>query len=311
MFGGAVRAWAYHDGVGNAEIEAGAARIAEAIGKHGKVVFFGGAGVSTESGIPDFRSEKGLYHAQQDYGRSPEELLSYSTFADDPELFFRYYVENLIDLTAKPNPAHLAVAELEKRGFLTAVVTQNIDGLHQMAGSQNVIELHGSNWRPYCTQCGKKYSLEWLLDRNNWRVATKPLPDAAAIPAETNDEWLDNLLATEGKLAPDAAVKFPRDAVVPRCDDDDAIVRPDVVLYGESLSATSMNAAARAINDAEVLIVAGTSLAVYPAAGLVRVFRGDSLVVINLSPTDLDAHADILVTQPVGQVMAAAIQDLD
>ena len=254
-------------------------QLSDAIRAHGKVVFFGGAGVSTESGIPDFRSEKGLYRAQQVYGHRPEELLSHDTFANEPELFFRYYVENLIDLKAKPNPAHLAVAELEKQGILTAVVTQNIDGLHQMAGSHNVIELHGSNWRPYCTQCGKRFTLEWLLDKTNWRPAPSRIANAAA--------------------------------VVPRCPDDNAIVRPDVVLYGEALSDAAMDAAARAIHDAQVLIVAGTSLAVYPAAGLVRLFRGETLAVVNLDPTDLDAHADILITKPVGQIMSTVIKALD
>jgi len=242
----------------------------------GKAVFFGGAGVSTESGIPDFRSEKGLYSAQQVYGHRPEELLSYGMFIREPELFFRYYVENLIDLSAQPNAAHLAVAELEKRGIITAVVTQNIDGLHQMAGSQNVIELHGSNWRPYCVNCQRRYSLEWLLAKSNWRAGS----------------GADR-------------------AVVPRCEMDDGIVRSDVVLYGENLSDTALNEAAAVISGAETLIVAGTSLAVYPAAGLVRLFGGDSLIVINLDPTDLDTHADILVAQPVGQVMAEVVRQLD
>ena len=247
-------------------IAAGATRIAEALKTHGQAVFFGGAGVSTESGIPDFRSEKGLYAAQEVYGHRPEELLSYDMFIQEPTLFFRYYTENLIDLKARPNPAHVAVAELEKRGLITAVVTQNIDGLHQMAGSQNVIELHGSNWRPYCVKCGTKYTLEWFLDHNNWKNG------------------------------------------VPRCERDDGIVRPDVVLYGEALSDAAMSKAAQAIARAKVLIVAGTSLAVYPAAGLVRLFGGDDLIVINLDPTDLDQHADILVAQPVGQVMAQVVR---
>ena len=251
----------------NAEaVEAGAAQIAEALGSFGQAVFFGGAGVSTESGIPDFRSDKGLYAAQEVYGHRPEELLSYGMFKREPELFFRYYTENLIDLNARPNPAHLAVAELEKRGIITAVVTQNIDGLHQMAGSQNVIELHGSNWRPYCVKCDTKYTLEWFLDKNHWQ------------------------------------------AEIPRCEKDNGIVRPDVVLYGEPLSAAATNAALQAIAGANVLIVAGTSLAVYPAAGMVQAFGGESLIVVNLDLTGLDNHADILVSEPVGQVMAQVVR---
>jgi len=278
-----------------AAIARGAREIAAALSAHPHAVFFSGAGVSTESGIPDFRSEKGLYRAQQVYGHHPEELISYEMFESDPELFFKYYVENLVDLTAKPNPTHVVVAELERRGIITAVVTQNIDGLHQKAGSENVIELHGSNWRPYCVTCGRKYTLAWLLDRSNWRVAGVP-----------NQPGIGRASGAGAAATATAAAG----AVVPRCESDDGIVRPDVVLYGEPLSEAALNAAAQAIAAAEVLIVAGTSLMVYPAAGLVRYFGGESLVVINLDRTGLDPHADILVSEPVGQVMAAVLPHL-
>jgi len=282
--------------VKTSDVARGAAQIAEALekkpnGQQPKAVFFGGAGVSTESGIPDFRSEKGLYQAKQVYGYPPEVLLSHEMFVHHPELFYKYYVENLIDLKAKPNPAHIALAELEKQGIVTAVVTQNIDGLHQIAGSENVIELHGSNWRPYCLKCGKQYSLEWLLDKNNWRKAS-PAPES-----------LFNPIAKPKPLISD-------DAVVPRCEIDDAVVRPDVVLYGEGLEDNAISQAAKAISEADMLIVAGTSLAVYPAAGLVNYFRGDTLVEINLTPTDLDQHADILIAEPVGAVMKEVVNTI-
>ena len=222
-------------------------------------VFFGGAGVSTESGIPDFRSESGLYKAKQAYGYPPEELLSHRFFEREPELFFRYYRENLIAREAKPNAAHIALAKLEARGLLRAVVTQNVDGLHQAAGSENVLELHGSNWRQYCVGCGARYDLDYIL-------------------------------AQEG---------------VPECAACGGTVRPDVVLYGESLDDAVVSAAVNAIAGADLLIVGGTSLAVYPAAGLLRYFNGRHLALINKSETPFDAQADLVIHDSIGKVLGA------
>ena len=224
-------------------------------------VFFGGAGVSTESGIPDFRSESGLYKAREVYGHPPEELLSHRFFTRHRELFFRYYRENLIARDAQPNAAHIALARLEARGRLRAVVTQNIDGLHQAAGSKNVLELHGSNWRQYCVKCRARYDLDYIL-------------------------------AQKG---------------VPRCAACGATVRPDVVLYGEQLDEGVMEAAARAIAGAALLIVGGTSLAVYPAAGLLRYFNGERLVLINKSETPFDSQADLVVRDSIGVVLGQAV----
>lgn len=226
------------------------------------IVFFGGAGVSTESGIPDFRSEKGLYQAKQVYGYSPEEMLSHSFFIRNQNLFFKYYKENLIWQEARPNQAHLALARLERDGKLKAVVTQNIDGLHQMAGSRSVMELHGSVQRNFCMRCGQFYDLEYILDKEN----------------------------CEGEI--------------PRCKKCGGVVKPDVVLYEEPLSDAVMRASIQEIARADVLIVSGTSLTVYPAAGLLDYFRGDKLVLINRQPTPRDGRADLVLYDSIGQVLA-------
>ena len=233
-------------------------------------VFFGGAGVSTESGIPDFRSESGLYAARRLYGYPPEELLSHHLFKQKPELFFRYYKENLIALDAKPNAAHKALAQLEKRDLLHAVITQNIDGLHQAAGSKNVLELHGSNRRQYCMDCGAKYEPEYILN-----------------PANCSD------------------------GVIPVCKRCKGIVRPDVVLYEEGLDETVVAAAIHAIASADLLIVGGTSLAVYPAAGLLRYFRGENLVLINKTETAYDGAAQLCIHDAIGKVMGEAIKAME
>lgn len=218
------------------------------------VVFFGGAGVSTESNIPDFRSADGLYH--QHYDVPPETMLSHSYFVRHPEEFFRFYREKMICLTAKPNPAHRKLAQWEQEGKLRAVITQNIDGLHQMAGSKRVIELHGSVHRNICQRCGKIYDAQWIMQ-------------------------------TEG---------------VPHCDCG-AMVKPDVVLYEESLNEQDIEDAVAAIEQAEVLIVGGTSLAVYPAAGLIRYYRGHKLALINRDPTPYDRQANLLLHGNIGQIM--------
>jgi len=228
-------------------------------------VFFGGAGVSTESNIPDFRSESGLYATKEAYGYSPEELLSHAFFESEPELFFRYYKENLIFADAKPNAAHTALAKLEQAGLLSAVVTQNIDGLHQAAGSKKVLELHGSNHRQYCVSCGEKYDLIYILNDANC------------------------------------------DGFIPRCKKCSGTVRPDVVLYGESLDDGVMRSAVESVSGADCLIVGGTSLVVYPAAGLLHYFRGSRLVLINKGSTPFDARADLVIHDSIGKVLSEVV----
>ena len=238
-----------------------------ALMKHSEnTVFFGGAGVSTESGIPDFRSESGLLAAKEAFGYPPEELLSHRLFMQEPALFFRYYKENLIAIDAKPNPAHLALAKLETQGPLKAIITQNIDGLHQMGGSRNVLELHGSNWRQYCMNCGAEYALPYILEPAHCRE---------------ND--------------------------IPFCKECGGIVRPDVVLYGEQLDHLVFSAAAQAIEAADLLIVGGTSLAVYPAAGLLQHFHGKNLVLINKSKTPYDEQAQLVIYEAIGRVLGDAV----
>ena len=221
-----------------------------------RIVFFGGAGVSTESGIPDFRSVDGLYH--QRYDVPPETLLSRSYFDRHPEQFFRFYRDKMLPLDARPNAAHLKLAELEQAGRLTAVVTQNIDGLHQKAGSKRVYELHGSIWRNFCMDCGKAYPPEFIRD-------------------------------SEG---------------VPRCSCG-GVIKPDVVLYEEGLDNEVVAGAVHAIRQADTMIVAGTSLTVYPAAGLLNYFRGKHIVLINRDATPYDRQADLVLHQKVGEVLSA------
>lgn len=224
------------------------------------LVFFGGAGVSTESGIPDFRSETGLYHSLQQYGHPPEEMISHSFFRKDPETFYDFYKKNMIYINAKPNPAHKALAQWERAGILSAVITQNIDGLHQDAGSQNVVELHGSVRRNYCMDCHAFYPLEYIMDEANCKRS------------------------------------------VPICSQCGGMIKPDVVLYEEGLDEVVIARAVKAVADADVLIVGGTSLVVYPAAGLAHGFHGDKLVLINKGATALDGRADLTIGRPIGEV---------
>lgn len=223
-----------------------------------KIVFFGGAGVSTESGIPDFRSVDGLYNQQWDY--PPETILSHSFFMKKTEEFYRFYRAKMLCPNAEPNAAHLKLAQLEREGKLTAVVTQNIDGLHQAAGSKKVYELHDSVLRNYCMKCGKFHSVEFIMNSTG----------------------------------------------VPTCECG-GVVKPDVVLYEEGLDDSVVNGAVNAIAEADTLIIAGTSLNVYPAAGLVRYFRGNDLVIINMSPTGMDSSADLLICGRIGEVLSAAV----
>jgi NAD-dependent deacetylase len=233
------------------------------------IVFFGGAGVSTESGIPDFRSESGLYAAKTKYGRSPEELLSHTFFVQNPDEFFRYYKESLVYRDASPNKAHYALARLESMGKLDAVVTQNIDGLHQAAGSKTVFELHGSNERQYCGKCGAKYNLDYIYSEKSGG------------------------------------------GVTPKCEKCGGIVRPDVVLYEEGLDDDTVRGAIDAISRAKTLIVGGTSLSVYPAAGLLRYFRGQVLILINKTQTAHDADATLVIREPIGEALDAALRVFD
>lgn len=231
------------------------AKLKEWIDGSDNIVFFGGAGVSTESGIPDFRSVDGLYNQQYKY--PPETILSHTFFLSETEEFYRFYRAKMLALDAKPNAAHLKLAEWEREGKCRAVVTQNIDGLHQKAGSKRVFELHGSIWRNYCVKCGKRYSAEAVLDM--------PL--------------------------------------VPKCPCGGTI-RPDVVLYGESLNGDVINASLYAIANADLLIVGGTSLNVYPAAGMIDAYRGDRMVLINKTPTPRDDRANLIIRDPIGQVFS-------
>lgn len=219
------------------------------------IVFFGGAGVSTESGIPDFRSQDGLYN--QEYKYPPETIISHSFYRKYPEEFFRFYRNKMVITDARPNAAHLALAKLEQQGKLKAVITQNIDGLHQMAGSKEVLELHGSIHRNYCERCGKFYGLEAVTGADK----------------------------------------------VPRCSCGGTI-KPDVVLYEEGLDQKTLQKAVQYIRQADVLIIGGTSLVVYPAAGLIDYYEGNKLVLINKSETGRDTQADLVIHEPIGQVFA-------
>lgn len=220
-----------------------------------RIVFFGGAGVSTESGIPDFRGEDGLY--RQRYAYPPETIISHSFYVRHPEIFFDFYRNRMLYPNAKPNIVHQRLAQWERDGKLLAVVTQNIDGLHQMAGSKTVLELHGSVHRNICQVCGAVYDAEWIMLTNG----------------------------------------------VPHCEKCGGRVKPDVVLYEESLPEETLTRSVNAIANADLLLVGGTSLTVYPAAGLLRYFRGDHLVLLNRDATPMDEQADLCIREPIGKVL--------
>lgn len=230
--------------------------LQEIIDDSSNIVFFGGAGVSTESGIPDFRSVDGLYHQKYDY--PPEEILSHTFFEKHTDYFYKFYRDKMLCMDAQPNAAHLKLAQLEKAGKLSAVVTQNIDGLHQKAGSKNVFELHGTTLKNYCTRCGKFYSADYIKNSQG----------------------------------------------VPCCEDCGGIIKPDVVLYEESLDTNTINGAVAAISSADCLIVAGTSFVVYPAAGFIRYFKGKHFVLINKTPTPADTLATLVIHDSVGRVLS-------
>lgn len=229
-------------------------RLNEILKSSENTVFFGGAGVSTESGIPDFRSVDGLYSQKYDY--PPETILSGGFFYSQTEEFYRFYRDKMLCLDAMPNAAHIKLAEMERKGRLSAVITQNIDGLHQKAGSKRVYELHGSVLRNYCLKCGKSFSAEYIQK-------------------------------SEG---------------VPRCGCG-GLIKPDVVLYSEQLDQKVLGASINALENADTLIIGGTSLVVYPAAGLINYFRGNNLVIINMSPTGADSSASLLIEGKIGEVL--------
>ena len=228
------------------------------IAQSDSIVFFGGAGVSTESGIPDFRSVDGLYNQTYDY--PPETIISHSFYVRNPQEFYRFYKDRMLFPAAKPNRAHLALAKLEQEGKLKTVITQNIDGLHQAAGSKEVLELHGSVHRNYCTRCGQFYGLDYVMK-------------------------------SEG---------------VPKCSCG-GIIKPDVVLYEEGLDNRILQKAVRAIHNADMLMIGGTSLVVYPAAGLIDYYQGKRLVLINKDKTARDSMADLVINEKIGEVVGAAV----
>lgn len=234
-------------------------KLKEIIDESDNIVFFGGAGVSTESGVPDFRSVDGLYNQEYDY--PPETILSHTFYKRNPEEFYRFYHNKMLFPDAKPNAAHKALAKLEKKGKLKAVVTQNIDGLHQAAGSETVYELHGSVHRNYCESCAKFYGLK-------------------------------DIMAQKG---------------VPKCSCG-GIIKPDVVLYEEGLDQNTIRKSIEAISNADVLIIGGTSLAVYPAAGLIDYYRGNKLVLINKSSTPKDSRADLIINDAIGKVLGQIVE---
>ena len=231
-------------------------KLQEIIDDSSNIVFFGGAGVSTESNIPDFRSADGLYH--QSYKYSPEQVVSHSFFMQHTEAFYEFYKDKMMILDAKPNPAHLKLAELEAAGKLAAVVTQNIDGLHQAAGSKNVYELHGSIMRNYCMDCGEFYDAEYVKQSDG----------------------------------------------IPRCKKCGGVIKPDVVLYEEGLDSATIQGAVQAISAADMLIIGGTSLVVYPAAGFIDYFHGKYLVLINKSQTGRAVRTSLSINAPIGKILA-------
>lgn len=226
------------------------------------IVFLGGAGVSTESNIPDFRSEQGIYQIKNQYGYPPEIMLSHTFFMDHPKEFFKFYKNTMLYPNAKPNQAHFALSTLEKRGILKAVITQNIDGLHQLAGSQCVLELHGSVYRNHCMDCNTGYDLEYIMDCEE---------------------------------------------SIPICNQCGGMIKPDVVLYGEPLNEGILKQSIQSIEHSDLFIIGGTSLSVYPAAGLVDYYKGNQLVLINQSPTPYDQQADLVIKGRIGAVLGEAV----
>ncbi len=245
--------------------------LKQIIDESSNIVFFGGAGVSTESGVPDFRSENGLWNAKTKFNAMPEEIISHSFFMARTDDFYEYYMENLVFPDVKPNATHYALAKLEEQGKLKAIVTQNIDGLHQAAGSKEVYEIHGTVSRVHCMECGTKYSMEYFLDQSHW----KP------------------------------------DTCTPVCGQCGGVLKPDVVLYEEPLDAELMQKSIDAISRADTLIIGGTSLVVYPAAGFVDFFSGKHLVLINKQETSFDKQADLVIHDSLGKVFSEVVEGIE
>lgn len=237
------------------------ARLQQMIDESERIVFFGGAGVSTESGIPDFRSVDGLYNQKYDY--PPEQILSHTFFMRNRPEFYRFYYDKILVDGVEPNAAHYALAKLEEAGKLTAIVTQNIDGLHQKAGSRNVLEVHGTVLNNICMNCGKTFDIDYMMDQKAKKI------------------------------------------MEPKCDSCGGVIKPDVVLYEEGLDQGILSESVRQISMADMLIVGGTSLVVYPAAGLVDYYRGDKLVLINKSSTGKESKADLVIQDSIGKVLSA------
>jgi NAD-dependent deacetylase len=237
-------------------------KLKDIIKNSDNIVFFGGAGVSTESKIPDFRSQNGLFKTKNNYSYEPEVLLSHSFFMNHAEDFYDFYKAKMVYRDAEPNKAHLALTELERQGKLKAIITQNIDGLHQKAGSKNVLELHGSIHRNYCMKCRESYNLDYVI----------------------NSEEL-----------------------VPQCKKCGGIVKPDVVLYEESLDTKVLNRSIEYIHNADVLIIGGTSLVVYPAAGLISYYQGDKLILINKAVTSYDSKASLVFNDSIGKILGSIV----
>ena len=258
-------AYIYNNNLGGQKMNNKINQLKELIQKSNNIVFFGGAGVSTESNIPDFRSSSGLFSERLNKNFTPEQLVSHTFFVRYPDEFFKFYKDKLIYQDAKPNNAHKALAKLEEIGKLKAVVTQNIDGLHQMAGSKTVYELHGSVHRNYCTKCHKFFDL-------------------------------DSMLALDGNI--------------PHCDKCGGVVKPDVVLYEEGLDNSTIEGAIRAISSADLLIIGGTSLVVYPAASFINYYRGKDMVLINKSSTGYDNEASLVINDAIGEVLKEAVLDV-
>lgn len=238
-------------------------KLKDIIDNSNNIVFFGGAGVSTESNIPDFRSNKGLYKTKNNYSYPPEVMLSHSFFEEHTKEFYEFYKEKLVFKDAKPNLAHLALAKLEQQGKLKAIITQNIDGLHQKAGSKNVLELHGSVYRNYCVDCGKSYDLEYVLNNKE---------------------------------------------SIPKCSVCGGLVKPDVVLYEEALNMNTVYDSIKYVQNADVFIVGGTSLVVYPAASLVNYYNGKKLILINKGVTSYDEQADLVIHDSIGSTLGKIIK---
>ena len=245
--------------IGGADMDEKWEKLKKWIEESNNIVFFGGAGVSTESGIPDFRSENGIFMTMNEYGFPPETILSHSFFMEKPDIFFQYYKKNLLYTDAKPNKAHKALAKLERQRKLRSVITQNIDDLHQKAGSKRVLELHGTLYKNYCIKCHKTFDLGYVTKDNG----------------------------------------------ITKCDVCGSIVRPDVVLYEEGLNDNTVMEAVNDIAKADMLIVGGTSLNVYPAAGLIRYYKGNKLVLINKSATQYDKSANLVISDSIGEVLGA------